>query len=128
MKKADKINTIDRSRERLANERTFLAWIRTSIALMGFGFVIMKFNLFLQQLTFLIGTGKMTENAPSANVGIVMVAIGVLLAGLSFLRYLNKDKQLRNNYFTSSTNLSLLVTLVMVLGGLFLIVYLLASV
>jgi len=33
-------NQIERSREHLANERTFLAWIRTSIALMGFGFVI----------------------------------------------------------------------------------------
>ncbi|QEM08229.1 DUF202 domain-containing protein [Mucilaginibacter rubeus] len=32
--------------DHLANERTFLAWIRTSIALMGFGFVVVKFSLF----------------------------------------------------------------------------------
>ncbi|WP_167516127.1 MULTISPECIES: YidH family protein [Mucilaginibacter] len=37
-----KINASDH----LANERTFLAWIRTSIALMGFGFVVVKFSLF----------------------------------------------------------------------------------
>jgi putative membrane protein len=32
-------------REQLANERTFLAWIRTSIALMGLGFMVVKFAL-----------------------------------------------------------------------------------
>jgi len=32
----------------MANERTFLAWVRTGIALVGFGFVIAKFTLFLE--------------------------------------------------------------------------------
>jgi putative membrane protein len=32
----------------LAEDRTFLAWIRTSIALMGFGFVVARFCLFLR--------------------------------------------------------------------------------
>jgi putative membrane protein len=35
------------SKDHAANERTFLAWVRTGIALMAFGFVIVKFNLFL---------------------------------------------------------------------------------
>lgn len=121
-------NSIDRSRERLANERTFLAWIRTSIALMGFGFVIMKFNLFLKQLSFLIDASTAPEKTPTVNVGVVMVAIGVVVALLAFLQYKKKDAQLRNNYFTSSTTLSLLVTLIMVLGGIFLIIYLMANI
>lgn len=124
MTKLDDKNSIDRSRERLANERTFLAWIRTSIALMGFGFVIMKFNLFLKQLSFLIDATVLPEKAPSANLGVVMVGIGVIIALLAFLQYYKKDKQLRNNYFTSSTTLSLLVMLIMVIGGVFLIIFL----
>jgi putative membrane protein len=36
--------------ERAANERTFLAWVRTGIAVIVFGFVIEKFNLFVQAL------------------------------------------------------------------------------
>jgi|GEM_PF-5432662 len=40
----------DRQREHQANERTFLAWLRTSIALIGFGFAIARFGLFLRQL------------------------------------------------------------------------------
>jgi uncharacterized membrane protein YidH (DUF202 family) len=35
---------IDRQREHQANERTFLAWLRTSIALIGFGFAIARFT------------------------------------------------------------------------------------
>jgi putative membrane protein len=36
--------------EHSANERTFLAWIRTAIAVIGFGFVLEKFNLFILAL------------------------------------------------------------------------------
>ncbi|HXM85130.1 MAG TPA: DUF202 domain-containing protein, partial [Stellaceae bacterium] len=38
---------IEKYRDHAANERTFLAWVRTSIALMAFGFLIEKFDLFL---------------------------------------------------------------------------------
>ncbi len=40
----------DRQREHQANERTFLAWLRTAIALIGFGFAIARFGLFLSQI------------------------------------------------------------------------------
>lgn len=43
--------------EHSANERTFLAWVRTGIAVIAFGFVIEKFNLFLRALA---------ANAPAA--------------------------------------------------------------
>jgi len=38
------MSNIDRQREHQANERTFLAWLRTSIALIGFGFAIARFG------------------------------------------------------------------------------------
>ena len=41
-------------RVHLANERTFLAWIRTSIALMAFGFVVEKFALFLKEAEYFL--------------------------------------------------------------------------
>ena len=34
--------------DHLANERTFLAWVRTAIAVMAFGFIVEKFDLFLE--------------------------------------------------------------------------------
>ena len=42
----------------LAAERTLLAWIRTGLALMGFGFVVARFGLFLQQLQIMQRTPK----------------------------------------------------------------------
>lgn len=41
------------AREHLANERTLLAWIRTSIGIMAFGFVVVKFSLFIKQISLL---------------------------------------------------------------------------
>ncbi len=39
-----------RARDHLANERTFLAWIRTALGLIGMGFVLARMGLFLEQL------------------------------------------------------------------------------
>ncbi len=44
-------------RVHMANERTFLAWVRTSIAIMAFGFVVEKFSLFVKQMGYLPGEG-----------------------------------------------------------------------
>ena len=46
----------------LANERTFLAWIRTSVGLMAFGFVVVKFSLFVKQISLLIGGWDVVQN------------------------------------------------------------------
>lgn len=126
MTNLEEINSIERTREHLANERTFLAWIRTSIALMGFGFVIVKFSLFIKQLSLLLQTKDLPSNVYSSIVGVVMVAIGVIITILAFLQYKKNEKQLKNNYFVSSSMLSLLVTLIILIGGIFLIFYLLS--
>ena len=51
-KKPDKV--LNR-RVHMANERTFLAWIRTGIGIMAFGFVVEKFALFTKQMSFILG-------------------------------------------------------------------------
>ena len=121
-------NLIDRSREHLANERTFLAWIRTSIALMGFGFVIVKFTLFLKQLSLLLETSSVPSKGYSSVIGVVMVAIGVIIAILAFLQYKRNEKWIKNNYFVSSSILSLFIMFILVIGGIFLIFYLLSNI
>jgi putative membrane protein len=121
-------NFIDRSREHLANERTFLAWIRTSVALMGFGFVIVKFTLFLKQLSLLLETSSVPSKGYSSIIGVVMVAIGVIIAILAFLQYKRNEKWIKNNYFVSSSILSLFIMFILVIGGIFLIFYLLSNI
>jgi len=66
-----------------ANERTMLAWIRTGIALMAFGFAIARFGVFLRQVASL---GQVPlhpqEGVGSVWIGAVLVALG-MLANLS---------------------------------------------
>ncbi|MCY7322581.1 MAG: DUF202 domain-containing protein [Phormidesmis sp. CAN_BIN36] len=79
----------DRQREHQANERTFLAWLRTSIALIGFGFAIARFGLFLRQLRVVITRQEMPVNSVfnSENLGISLVIFGIALIALAAWRY-----------------------------------------
>jgi putative membrane protein len=116
----------DKSREHLANERTFLAWIRTSIALMGFGFVIVKFALFLTQVSMLIDGQVISSNLHSSVVGVVMIGLGVLIALLAFFQFKKHEEQLKSNSFYSSSTMLLFVTLILIIGGIILVLYLLS--
>lgn len=67
-----------------ANERTYLAWMRTSVTLMGFGFVVAKFGLFIRMFS-------RTQSPPhpftSGAIGILFVATGAVISVGSGLRY-----------------------------------------
>lgn len=62
-----------------AAERTFLAWIRTGIALMGFGFVVARFGLFLRELEVAEHTKLQSSPRLSLWTGIALVMIGVFV-------------------------------------------------
>jgi putative membrane protein len=114
--------------DHLANERTFLAWIRTSIALMGFGFVVVKFSLFVKQLSLML-TDKAVVPVKgfSAYIGISLVVIGALTAVIGFVRYWQIRKQILNRNFAPSFNLLLLLTIAVIAVSGMLIWYLLPN-
>lgn len=115
--------------DHLANERTFLAWIRTSIALMGFGFVIVKFALFLRQVSFFLVEKEMPqEKGYSSIIGVIMVAFGAIIAILAFFRYYNIEKQLAKNTFFPSKWLTIVLTISIFIGSIILVYYLLPSI
>lgn len=115
--------------DRLANERTFLAWIRTSIAIMGFGFVVVKFSLFIRQLALALGEKIILPNKGySSIIGISLVVIGALMALLSFIRYRNIEKHLERGSYFPSFILSLLLTLSILIVSILLILYLLPGI
>jgi len=72
-----------------ANERTFLAWVRTAIAVMAFGFVIERFDLFLQAMTPQLALRAATPHSQTfANMaGLAFIAIGVLMVAVAGFRF-----------------------------------------
>ena len=115
--------------DHLANERTFLAWIRTSIGIMAFGFVVVKFSLFVKQISLILGKENIIHSKGySGIVGIVLVAVGTITAVLSYIRYKHSEKQLNEGYYKHSSLLITVLTTFIFLVSVFLIVYLVNSI
>jgi putative membrane protein len=79
---------VETLRLHLASERTLLAWIRTGISLMGFGFAIARFGVFLRQLSEAEHTQiRAVDALGSAWAGTALVALGMLASGSATVRY-----------------------------------------
>src|SRR5579863_5945602 len=63
----------------LAAERTLLAWIRTGLALMGFGFVVARFGIFLQEFQTIQHTTVAQPYGSSLWFGTALIAVGVIV-------------------------------------------------
>jgi len=80
-------------RDRLANERTFLSWLRTGIAITSLGFVVARFDIFLQELA------RVSDRAGSGSdaavpIGVVLVLAGPLIVMLAAARFLQTERAL----------------------------------
>lgn len=73
--------------DHLANERTFLAWIRTSITIVGLGFVVGKFGVWLRFIASTTGNPEPPRTSYSVGFAVSMVVVGALLALLGAWRY-----------------------------------------
>ena len=121
---------VQNRRVHMANERTFLAWIRTSIGIMAFGFVVEKFSLFLKQLAYFFGKSGL-PNAPavlpshgySSIVGIFLVGLGALMSVLAFIRYKKVERQIDEDTYRPSSILDILLTISVLVIGIFLVMY-----
>ena len=115
-------------RVHMANERTFLAWIRTSIAIMAFGFVVEKFSLFVKQFAYYFGK-EVAPPAPgySSVFGVILVGLGALMGVLAFIRYKTVQRQIDEDTYAPSRILSILLTLSVLTIGIFLMLYLIHS-
>jgi putative membrane protein len=104
----------------LAVERTLLAWIRTGLAMMGFGFVVARFGLFLRTLEEHQDVLPREHGGPSLWFGSGLILFGVLVHLLAGCQYvvsigrLQRGEELR--IVRSSTGI-MLVTLLVCLGA-----------
>lgn len=117
--------------DHLANERTYLAWIRTSIGLMAFGFVVERFALFMRKLSLFLEKSGLTSAARqtsatgySAAFGIAIVGLGAALAALSFARYQRVQRQIERGSYRPSMALDAGLAAAVLALGVFLAAYL----
>jgi putative membrane protein len=78
-------------RVRFAAERTLLAWVRTALGLMGFGFVVARFGLFLREIEAVRQAPAPHATGWSLVIGVALVLLGVavtLLAAWQHSRFL----------------------------------------
>jgi putative membrane protein len=87
------------ARDYLAEERTFLAWIRTGLTLMGFGFVVARFGLFLEMMQISQGGSAARPHGLSPWFGIALIAVGVVMNLLSIQRHLRVVEELNHGQF-----------------------------
>ncbi len=98
-----------------AAERTLLAWIRTGLAMMGFGFVVARFGLFLREIAAVHAAAPPRQHALSLWVGVTLVILGVtvnVLAAMGHwhtIRRLERGQPLRFNALSLGTIVALAV-------------------
>src|SRR6266516_2878521 len=73
------IGTSKKVTDHLANQRTFLAWIRTGLATITFGFVVERFGLLLRELGFKIGLNEVFPVHYSSFFGVSLTLLGVIM-------------------------------------------------
>jgi putative membrane protein len=117
-----------KSAEYLANERTFLAWIRTSIAVISLGFVVAKFGVWLRELaTRLAPQIPVHSTGMSLPIGVAMMALGGALAVLAAWHYHLVNLAIERGEVQANRGLIVTVTVGVALLALMMIVYLLLA-
>ena len=124
--------TTNRS-DHMANERTFLAWVRTSIAIMAFGFVVEKFALFIRGLEYSFDKSNTSIVTPhslgsSTIFGMALVVMGALIGLLAFVRYKKVEREIFEDTYKPWIMLDVLVALLILIIGIFLTFYMLHSI
>jgi putative membrane protein len=84
-----------------AAERTFLAWIRTGLGLMGVGFAVSRFGLFLRELSVSASRVPARTTGLSLWSGVVLVALGVVVTLSAVLRHVQLVRALRTGTWTA---------------------------
>jgi putative membrane protein len=107
-----------------ANERTLLAWLRTGLALVAFGFLLERVDSWLSTAP---ADGAVAGSVGTAWIGVGFVALGSLANGLAILRFVHTRRALRMGADLPTDVFPIAIAAIVTLLGAALTVYLLAK-
>jgi len=116
--------TIKNFSDHSANERTFLAWVRTSIAVIAFGFLVERFDLFLAFVAPSALQNKITVSRGEFGqfAGLVLIILGIAMIGVSAFRFARNAREIDDAKTFPGTgsriDLALAILLVLLAGAL----------
>ncbi len=117
-----------RATEYLANERTFLAWIRTSVAIVSLGFVVAKFGVWLRELSLHLAPPMQAHRTgASLPIGVALMALGGMLSVLAAWRYHVVNRDIERGKVSADRGLVIVVTAIVTLLAGVMIVYMLLT-
>lgn len=113
------------TRDHLANERTFLAWVRTSIALISFGVVIARLRFLVMETPAAVHARPHT-GAHSTELGLTFAAVGLLTLAFAAAHYEQSRRAIDAGQYRASGRVVLVFTGIVFLLGLVSVGYLLS--
>ncbi len=128
MEQHTSISEDKRAAEYLANERTFLAWVRTGIAVISLGFLIAKFSVWLRELAARLNPQDVPRHGgASLPIGLTMMGLGGVLVVLAARRYWVVNHSIEKGKVSADHALVILVTVLVILLTLAMIFYMVFS-
>ena len=111
--------------DHLANQRTFLAWLRTGLATITFGFVVERFGLLLRELGLRNASPANTTTIHySAIIGVALVLLGVVIMIIALVSYLQIRRAIDQESFHPHAAFQIVLTVLASLVGVLLAIYL----
>jgi putative membrane protein len=121
------VGTSKKVSDHLANQRTFLAWIRTGLATITFGFVVERFGLLLRELGFKIGLTEILPIHYSSFFGVSLTILGVIMMIVALLEFLQIRRTIDSENFHPPVAFPIILTILAALIGILLAIYLFLS-
>lgn len=111
--------------DHLANERTYLAWVRTGIAIIALGFVVARFGLLLREIN------PLTPAAPSIHfssiVGVALVLIGGFMELLALKRFVKNQERIRIGMYEPTAAVEMIFSVSIFIFAILIVGYLLLT-